>query len=40
MDALRKKQLEPIQHMVLDEIDEYVDLMLRNSGYDAAQFGI
>ena len=40
MDALRKKQLEPIQHMVLDEIDEYVDLMLRNSGFDAAQFGI
>lgn len=38
MDALRKKELEPIQHMVLDEIDEYVDLMLRNSGFDATQF--
>ena len=25
MDALRKQELEPIQHMVLDEIDEYVE---------------
>ena len=30
MDALRKQELEPIQHMVLDEIDEYVEGLLRN----------
>ena len=30
MNALRKQELEPIQHMVLDEIDEYVGGLLSN----------
>jgi exodeoxyribonuclease-1 len=30
MNALRKQELEPIQHMVLDEIDEYVEGLLGN----------